>query len=317
MPSPPDLRAAQRLFHDLIRAPEGVVPGARDLVAEGRLESEDLAFLIRGDDRLGASQRLDIYASMYFYRLRDALAEDFPKVVAALGGARFHNLITDYLIEHPSRTWSLRFAGEALPGFLARHAVAGEFPWLADLARLEWARIEVFDETDIEPIGRKRIASLDEAGIATLRLGLVPACRLLALDHTVAPVWLAIEQGGSTPAGGRNTEAAVAGEEFETIAPARVTLPSAQPCFLRAWRHGFTVYHRTMRADEHTCLVRLRDRGATLPEIGDQILEHLKGEVDAQTKDLQDHATQRMAGLFEIWLSEGLLVERAGATGPA
>jgi len=314
MSSPPDLKTSQTLFRDLMRAPEGVEPGARQLVGEGRLESTDLSFLVRGDARLGPAARLDIYAGMYFYRLRDSLAEDFPKTVAVIGGARFHNLITDFLLVHPSGSWSLRFTGVPLAGFIATHPLSREFPFLADLARLEWARIESFDDENAEPIPRDRIARLGEDGIGRLRLGLVPACRLLEVEYAVAPLWLAIERGNAPRADlGNNTEAAVASEGFEEIPPVRITKPDRAAGFIRVWRHGFRVFHRTMRSDEHACLVRLRDAGGTLPEVGDIILEHLgreEGAGGAEGKDgLQEEATRRMAGLFELWLSEGLLTE--------
>ena len=301
MPSPPDLRNSQILFKELITAPEGVTPGASLLCAQGRLHTTDLSFLVRGDARLDAAGRLDIYAGMYFYRLRDALAEDYPRVVAVTGGANFHNLITDFLLVHPSGTWSLRFVGEPLARFIATHALGREFPYLADLARLEWARIEAFDDEDAAPIARQRIAGLTQDRIASLRLGLIPACRLLSLAHAVTPVWLTLTTSGEAPpAGGHDSEAAVGSSAFEEIPPTRVTPPAREPSVIRVWRHGFKVYHRPVRADENACLVLLRDTGATLPEIGDLLLEHAAGE---------DEATQRMAALFELWIAEGLLRE--------
>jgi hypothetical protein len=35
---------------------------------------------------------------MYFYRLLDAIKEDFPATLKILGDFEFHNLITGYLI---------------------------------------------------------------------------------------------------------------------------------------------------------------------------------------------------------------------------
>ncbi len=70
----PDLRGLQSLFWGLISAPEGAGKQVAELHRAGVLESEDLSFLVRPDDRLGRVERLDIYADMYFYRLRDCLA---------------------------------------------------------------------------------------------------------------------------------------------------------------------------------------------------------------------------------------------------
>src|SRR5207249_4628005 len=106
------------------------------------------ASLVRADERLSVIERLDIYADMYFYRIRDALKEDFAAVAAVIGDARFHNLITDYLLAHPPAHFSLRYAGQHLPAFLAQHSCAGHWPYLSDLALLEWSVLGAFDAPD-------------------------------------------------------------------------------------------------------------------------------------------------------------------------
>jgi hypothetical protein len=153
----PDLRGVQELFWKLITAPEGVARGAAELRRGGALESEDLSFLVPPDDTRSSAEQLDIYANMYFHRLHDCLAEDFPVLKARLGDARFHNLVTDYLLAHPPTHFSLRELGRALPGFLASHALEREFPALADLARLEWARVDVVDDADAAPLSREEV----------------------------------------------------------------------------------------------------------------------------------------------------------------
>ena len=135
-PDGPGLRRMQEIFWGLITGPEGVRPAVDDLVGRGLLEAPGLDGLFVGDDRLTSVERLDIYANMYFFRLLDCLAEDFPKVRAALGPERFHNLVTDYVLRHPSRHPSLRHLGGRLPAFVAAHPIAVERPWLPDLARL-------------------------------------------------------------------------------------------------------------------------------------------------------------------------------------
>jgi hypothetical protein len=225
----PDLRGAQSLFWRLVSAPEGVAKA---------LGSEDLSFLVHPDLRLGAVERLDIYADMYFYRLRDCLAEDFPKVAARIGAAHFHNLATDYLLAHPSRHFSLRELGRALPGFLPTHSLERSFPALADLARLEWARLDVFDDADSAPLTRQRLLAEGASAPETFALRLIPSARLLRLDACVLAHW----KGD-------------AAEPGETTG-------------VRVWRKGFGVHHRSTAADEEECLQSMASEGATLAQLG-------------------------------------------------
>ncbi len=183
-----DLRRTQELFWTLITAPEGVRAAVEDLTRRGALAGGAIDAIFAGDARLPAAERLDVYANMYFYRLLECLGEDFPRVQAAVGGDRFHNLVTDYLLAHPSEQPSLRFLGRRLPRFLEAHALAREFPYLPDLARLDWARVEVFDAPDAVPLTRRALARLPEDRAGEARFTLIPAFELLPL-RTAVRVW--------------------------------------------------------------------------------------------------------------------------------
>ena len=129
-----DLARTQQLVWQLITAPAGVEDGIRRLRQQRALEGDDLSFLVAPGRKLDPTEQLGIYADMYFYRLRDCLAEDFPRLASHLGEVGFHNLVTDYLWAHPSEHPSLRELGRRLPGFLARHELAATHPGAADLA---------------------------------------------------------------------------------------------------------------------------------------------------------------------------------------
>src|SRR5439155_929151 len=83
-----------------------------------------------------------------FWRLVDALREDFPKLATVLGDGGFADLVRGYIRAHPSTAPSIRHLGRALPDFLAGYQPA----YLADLARLEWTRLQVFDAPDATPL---------------------------------------------------------------------------------------------------------------------------------------------------------------------
>jgi hypothetical protein len=281
----PDLRGVEELFWKLITAPEGVVRGAAELHREGSLESEDLSFLVPPNDRLGSAEQLDIYADMYFHRLHDCLAEDFPVLVARLGGARFHNLVTDYLLTHAPTHFSLRELGRALPGFLESHAFERELPALADLARLEWARADVFDDADAVPLSREQVLELGASDPEKSALALIPAARLLRLDASVLPLWKRVD----------------AGEGEEVSSPAG---PRGETSAVRVWRKGFAIFHRSMQPDEERCLEALASGGASLADLG----ELLSG---AEPPDVAEpQLAQRFAALLDLWSQDEILTLR-------
>src|SRR5262249_24822514 len=142
----------QYLLYRLITSPAGVVDAARH---EPMLQSCGLESLIARDERLSAGERLGIYANAYCYRLHDIFKEEFHCTYTVLGDVNFHNLITGYLIEYPPTEPSVLHAGARLPLYLQSiNSIAGvsmsEWPFVADLARLERACLEAFHGIDAE-----------------------------------------------------------------------------------------------------------------------------------------------------------------------
>ncbi|MHB1046246.1 MAG: MNIO family bufferin maturase [Thermoanaerobaculia bacterium] len=187
------LRGAQSVMMGLVRAPEGV---AKALEERDRAR-EEVAALFAGDARMSAVSRLELYARMYFFRLRDSLAEDFARTAAALGEARWHNLVTDYLLAHPPTSWSLRWAGEALPEFLRAHAYGAERPWLADVAALEQARNEAFQALDATPLRPEELAVVLPEAWPHLRFVPAPGTALVSSRWDLAGWW---DDGASSDA---------------------------------------------------------------------------------------------------------------------
>jgi len=296
-----NLESIQDLFWELIAAPEGVRPGMESLRRQGRFPHHDLSAMVQGDERLAAEDRLDIYASMYFYRLRDCLAEDFPKVAAVVGGAEFHNLVTDFLLVHPSRHWSLRYLGDPFADFLADHRLGKKYCFLADLARLEWARIEVFDAPDA-PVLTSDMAT---AAGPELSLRLIHAARILKVGWNVAPLWRGLEDEGIQGVHGSHSAAVVADEEDAFADPVAVPVPEQRPCALLVWRHEFRVFHRSLGVGEVNCLRALSAEAVNLPALCEQLVEQQARDGEGE-RDPQD-TIREIAGLLGRWLADGIL----------
>jgi hypothetical protein len=265
----PTLDQTQQLFWKLITAPEGVAPGLAALNPSGRRAA---GALVRGDARLSAVERLDVYADMYFYRIRDCLKEDFAAVCAIVGEAAFHNLITDYLLVHPSSHFSLRSIGQHLPGFVRTHPLGEQWPYLADLATLEWSILEAFDAPDAEPLAAVTLAAVPQERWPDLRFTLTPSLRLLDVGWPVHEIW-------------RQTQA---GEKPAEPQPAAMCL--------RVWRQEWRVFHCETDAAEAVALRGVQQEAA-FAEVCERIAVF---DSDAQN-------AERAVALLGQWLTDGLL----------
>lgn len=231
-----DLTRTQQRLWRLLTAPEGVRAALREA---GDPSGSSLEGWLVSDALAPATLRLEVYANAYFERIRSVLAEDFAALARALGEPGFHDLVTAYLCVHAPRRPSLRHAGEHLADFLARHPAAapfrGRWPWIADLARLEWTLGLAFDAADAEPLTRPELAAVAPANWEALVLAPQPSLHRLELGWDVAPLRSAFEAGAR--------------------AEARPRGPA--PNTLLVWRRDERVRFRASDAEEHALLGRI------------------------------------------------------------
>jgi hypothetical protein len=121
-------------------------PLTADDQAPRRLKTEAEA-IIKRNDRLSSLERLEIYSRSYWFRVLDSLVEDFPGVRAIVGVREFHAMSRDYLLAHPSRSFTMRNLGSHFVEWLEanRKRIAPNEQLALDMAQLEWAQIEAFD----------------------------------------------------------------------------------------------------------------------------------------------------------------------------
>jgi hypothetical protein len=265
---PTQLKKLEGLLYRLITAPSGVAEG---LAAERDLGG--LEAIVLGDERLSAEARVDIYANMYFYRIRDSLKEDFPATLAVLGDDNFHNLVTGYLIEYPPTEPSLYYCGRHLAAFLRDHPLRENAPFVADLARLERASVEVFHGRDAAVLEPDALQTVAPADWPPLKLRIQPSAQILALDWRVSELLHAVEDD----------------REWTPAEPGAVKV--------LVWRRDARVFYRDLDDAEGDALEAVL-RGATFAEICDVVA------ADGATDDPVDSINRMLAR----WLSDRLLM---------
>ena len=250
-PEAMSLAEVQRQMAAAIMMPLTAEEDMRANAPDGRAMTTVAAGFIAPNSRLTPFERLEIYHRQYWYRVLDALAEDFPVLRAVVGSRAFEQLSIEYLTVHPSRSFSLRNLGSKLAEWLAVHPrFAGRRQRLAlDVARIEWAFIEAFDNAEHTPLTLDQIATLD-GGSA---LGLQPHLRLLELDYAADDLVLALhkqQKRGATEAGVKHEE----GPE----PPVRLPRLRRRPTWLAAHRFDNAVYYRRLEREEFLTLGAIR-----------------------------------------------------------
>jgi hypothetical protein len=101
-----------------------------------------------------------------------ALQAAYPVVAELIGGAGFGLMARHFWQRHPPERGDLAWWGDALPGFLASDSQLVDVPYLADVARVEWALHCNASAPDAAPLEPASFAMLGQQapGAVTLRL---------------------------------------------------------------------------------------------------------------------------------------------------
>lgn len=134
-------------------------------------------------------ERLSVYSGGYLARMEEALQEAYPAVRHVLGARTFHRLAHDYAARHPSRDFNLSLAGRELSSFLGDYPLTQEFPFLPDLAQLEWKVVEAFNVFDRPPVDLARLSGVPPEEWEKLRLAFQPSVSRIASAWPILDIW--------------------------------------------------------------------------------------------------------------------------------
>lgn len=161
----------------------------------GRDHADLIAAVI--DDSISAEARLRVYRHHVAYSLGTALAATFPTVHALVGEEFFRTMAGGFVARELPAQPALSEYGAGFPEFVAGYEPASGLPYLADIARLDWALNVAFHS----PVGR-RLAAADLAAIAveqlpSLSIALSAGAALVSSRYPIDRIWHASQPGAS------------------------------------------------------------------------------------------------------------------------
>jgi hypothetical protein len=173
-----NLQQLQTLLHQLITAPQ-----AAERISDGCGQApEGLEVLIRAGGHMSPESRVNVYANAYFYRLFECLYEEFPATLSIVGSDNFSALIRDYLLVWPPTEPSIFYAGRYLPEFIWNHSLAGRWPFITDLAKLERTILEVFHAADAPALSDECMRAIPPLQWSSTKLETHPAVQILHIN---------------------------------------------------------------------------------------------------------------------------------------
>lgn len=248
------LAALQRTMARAVMQPLTSTERMQNAAPDGKSMRAYASRFIKPNDRLSSFERLEIYNRQYWFRLLSSMMEDFPGLRAVLGDRKFEAMSKAYLVDCPSRSFTLRNLGARLEMWLRKHPKwAGAKQALAiDITRLEWADIEAFDGK-AEPSLRPENLGGDVG--ANLKLRLQPYISLLDLKYPVDDLLLEVRKEDEDTDFASNAFQ----ERHKRKRVQAVAKLKPAEIFLAVHRVDDSVYFRRIEREEFAILRSLRD----------------------------------------------------------
>lgn len=263
---------------------------------DGMSRKSKAADYVKPNDRLTARERLEIYNRQYWFRILDAMYDDFPGLRAIIGDEIFHRLSRAYLTDHPSQSFTMRDLGFALESWLRRRPgyTAGKHALALDMVRLEWAHIVAFDGPADKPLGPEDLLELGPR----LRMGLQPYISLLDVHYAVDDLRIAISRDSDPHA---TTSNAVV-EHKRRATRRRSAQRDAASIFIAVHRVDDSVYYRRLEPEEYRILSSFQR--------GEAIGKALEAGFAGSRLSAEDYQA-RIATWFAVWAELGWLCRAA------
>lgn len=222
--------------------------------------------------------RFAVYRNNVMVSLMDALADTYPVVQALVGEAFFRAMTRVFAQGSPPRSAVMAYYGQDLAAFIETFAPAAAVPYLADVARLEMARVLAYHAADVPPIDPQalHIVLADPQQLAAARLALHPSAQVLGSPFAVLSIWAA-HQGESEPSAFDPDSAQTVLVFRHELAVEMLLLPEGAAHFVRALQNRQNLLaaaeqaaHRDAEFDlTHTLALLLRLQLVTHITIGD------------------------------------------------
>jgi Putative DNA-binding domain len=153
-------------------------------------DASEIAAWIQSDG-LDAEARLRIHRNHAFAKLSAVLQGTFPVVCRLVDQRFFAYAAHDFLREHPPHSRCLIEYGDAFADFLAGFEPCRNLPYLADVARFEWAVHVTTTVRETAPLRIEALAALSAEQAPLIQLRLQPSLSYFTSGWPVDAVWQA------------------------------------------------------------------------------------------------------------------------------
>lgn len=197
-----------------------------------------------------ADRRFAVYRNNVAVSLVEALGARFPVVKRLVGEEFFRAIAHAFVLREPPLSPLLIHYGDSFAAFIGDFEAAEPLPYLADVARLEYARGRAYHAADVEPLPRAAFPALPPGSIGAARVTLHPSVSIIASPYPLLSIWEVNQDHAERPVALWGPEVALVARPFLEVEMRRL-LPGTD-AFLLALQSGSTVAEAAVKASAAT-----------------------------------------------------------------
>jgi hypothetical protein len=222
-----DLTSIQEIFSRALLDVEQIDPALAAFKGNAALNRERFA-LYRGN--LGAIWQ-------------QTCAAAYPVLHQLLGADFFSDVSRMYGLAYPSTSGNLTEFGDSMAEFIGSLDSCRDYPYLADVARLEWLVHRAYYLPFKNPLTLAQLAGVPAEQLSELHCQLQPCCALIESPWSIAEIWHAHQQD-------------------DIIFPAGIEGPTWNLVWRSDWHDGWTVQVSPISEAAYAALKALQDGAA-------------------------------------------------------
>jgi hypothetical protein len=140
-------------------------------------------------DAFDAAERLGIYRNNFLISLTDALKANFPVTQQLVGGDFYTQTARRFVLSQPPNQPCLFEYGAAFADYLSALPELAALPYVADIARFEYARIAAYNAATEQYISAGTLAGIAPEQLDALPIRLARHTRIVAVQAPVLALW--------------------------------------------------------------------------------------------------------------------------------
>ena len=160
----------------------------RDYLLTG--ESAQLAPAIVAD-AFDAAERLAIYRNNFLISLCEALRANFPVTLQLVGGDFFEQAARRFVLAHPPQRPCLFEYGAGFPDYLRGLPQLNSLPYVAEMARFEFARIAAYNAPTEQHVSPEMLAALPPDRLKAFPIRRARHAQIVTVHAPVLELWTA------------------------------------------------------------------------------------------------------------------------------